>query len=90
MELAENVVETLVGILWWIVKYLQHKYQFIWKQMYKWLASFPVSGIKNVPSLRAAILLTFEKNWLQEKRVGVRTEATVLKTGTVLGEFILM
>lgn len=60
MELAGNLVETLVGILWWIVKYLQHKNQFIWKQMYKCLASFPVSGTKNAPLLRAAIFLTFK------------------------------
>lgn len=61
IELAENLMETLVGTLWWIVKYLQHKNQFIWKQMCKCLASFPVSGIKNVPLLRAAILLTFKE-----------------------------
>lgn len=59
MELAGNLVGTLVGILRRIVKYLQRKNQFTWKQMSKCLASFPVSGTKNAPLLRAAILLTF-------------------------------
>lgn len=61
MELAENLVETLVGIPWWLVKYLQRRSQFIWKQMCKCLAGFPVSGTKNVPLLRAAVLLTFKQ-----------------------------
>lgn len=88
IEFAENRMETLVGILWGIVKYLQHKNQFIWKQMYKCLASFPVSGIKNVPLLRAAILLTFKEEVTPGRGREWAQKTTVLQTRIVLDEFI--
>jgi hypothetical protein len=54
-----------------MVKYLPHKNQFIGKQTCKCLALFPASGIKNVPLLRAAILLTFSKRFGSRKRAEV-------------------
>lgn len=88
MELAGNLVETLVGILWWIVKYLQHKNQFIWKQMYKCLASFPVSEPRMLPCWELPFYWHSSENGRQEAW-GVSTATIVLQTGIVLDEFIL-